>query len=75
MKFKAIIEVEYENTMKLLIDLKFMMQSNIMFKRSKRFINRKFLDEILNKYVKIAGLNDKKRVKAKFEIILLLGRK
>lgn len=68
-----IIDVEYENPMNLLRDLKFMNLGNIMLKRSKKFANRKFLDEILKNYAKIAEINGK--IKARFEIIIVIGKK
>ena len=48
-----VIEVEYKNPLKLLEDIKFMGQGNILLKKDKKFANRKFLDEILKNYVKI----------------------
>lgn len=73
-----VIEVEYESAAKLLQDLKLMAQGNIMLKRSKKMANRKFLDEILKNYVKIAGLKEyegDKRVLARFEVVIAVGRK
>ena len=68
------VDVEYDNTLKLLQDIKFMGQGNILLKRDKKFINRKFLDEILKNYVRIAGLQGAK-VKAHFEIVIMIGNK
>ncbi len=69
-----IIDVEYENAQKLLQDIKFMAQGNILLKRDKKFINRKFFDEILKNYAIISGLGSKK-VKARFEIVIMIGWK
>jgi NADH dehydrogenase [ubiquinone] 1 alpha subcomplex assembly factor 5 len=69
-----IIEVEYENVAKLLQDIKFMAQGNILLKRDKKFINRKFFDEILKNYAIINSLGEKK-VKARFEIVVMVGWK
>jgi SAM-dependent methyltransferase len=68
-----IIEVEYENTQKLLHDLKFMMLGNILCKKSKIFTNRKFFDEIYKNYVKIEGLGQGNQVKARFEVVIMAG--
>lgn len=70
-----IIEVEYKNTLKLLHDLKYMMQGNIMLKRSKKFIHQKFIDEILKNYAKMFDSNNENKVKAQFEIIIMIAQK
>ncbi len=69
-----IIEVEYENAKKLLSDVKNMAQGNILLKRSRKFATRKFLDEILNNYAKIAAIEGG-LVKARFEIVTMIGWK
>lgn len=70
----AKIEVEYESPEKLLKDLKFMGQGNIMTKRSRRFFTKKFLNKILENYRKLYATNDG-GVKAGFEIITITGWK
>ncbi len=69
-----IVEVEYENPMKLLSDLKNMGQGNILLMRTKKFATRKFLDEILKNYAKIEG-SQAGFVKVKFEIVMMIGWK
>lgn len=68
------VEVEYENVIKLLQDLKNMGQSNVLLTRSRKFSTRKFLDEILKNYVKIAGIEGG-FVKARYEIVTMIGWK
>jgi NADH dehydrogenase [ubiquinone] 1 alpha subcomplex assembly factor 5 len=68
------IEVEYETPMKLLRDLKFMGQGNILTARSKRFFTRGFLNDILQKYQDIYGNSDGS-VRATFEIVTIAGWK
>ena len=62
------ISVEYENPIKLLVDLKNMGQGNILNLRSRKFATRGFIDEILKKYPRIAGQN---AISAQFEIIII----
>jgi len=69
-----IVEVEYEDLRKFLRDLKFMGQGNIMTLRSRKFAVRKFLDEILNNYAKISGLQGK-GARVRFEIVVMIGWK
>ncbi len=66
------IEVEYENPLKLLKDLKFMGQGNIMNQRSRRFFSKRFLNKILENYQKLYGNSDGS-IKATFEIITITG--
>ncbi len=70
----AKIEVNYSDPMKLLKDLKFMGQSNILTKRSRRFFTKKFLAKILENYRKLYGSPDG-TVLATFEIITVTGWK
>lgn len=44
------IKVDYENPLKLLRDLKFSGQGNIMNQRSRKFFSKKFLQKLLEKY-------------------------
>ena len=70
----AKIEVNYSDPMKLLKDLKFMGQSNILTKRSRRFFTKKFLAKILENYRKLYGTADG-AVLATFEIVTITGWK
>lgn len=70
----AKVEVNYSDPMKLLKDLKFMGQSNILTKRSRRFFTKKFLAKILENYRKLYGTSDG-TVSATFEIITITGWK
>lgn len=63
------VKVNYENIVNLLKDLKFMGQGNIINLRSRRFMTKIFLDEIIKNYQeKFGGA-------ATFEIITVIGRK
>lgn len=66
------IEVEYSGPRKLLDDLKFMGQGNILLTRSRRFFTKKFLEKILTTYRKFYGTPGG-GVKATFEIITIVG--
>ncbi len=68
------VEVEYENPLKLLKDLKMMGQGNIMLKRSRKFFTRGFLQQVLQQYHDSYQTNDGK-VAATFEIITIIGSK
>lgn len=68
------IEVEYEEPLKLLHDIKNMGQSNILIKRSKRFFTRGFLSKILENYQKLYS-NENGEIKATFEIVTITGWK
>ena len=70
----AKIEVEYENPQKFLKDLKFMGQGNILTKRSRRFMTKKFLNKILENYNKLYKTADG-GVIAGFEVITVTGWK
>lgn len=67
------IEVSYGDAMSLMRDLKFMGQGNVLLKRDKKWLNRKFFDAILNNYAKIMGCEG--GVRAVFEVVLVVGRK
>ncbi len=64
------IEVEYENPLNLLKDLKNMGQGNILNKRSRRFMTKSFLAKIAENYQKIYP----EKI-ATFEIITVTGWK
>lgn len=70
----AKVEVSYSDPLKLLKDLKFMGQSNVLIKRSRRFFTKKFLAKILENYQKLYGTPDG-AVSATFEIITVTGWK
>jgi NADH dehydrogenase [ubiquinone] 1 alpha subcomplex assembly factor 5 len=70
----AKVEVSYSDPMKLLKDLKFMGQGNILTKRSRRFFTKKFLARILENYRKLYGAAEG-MVTATFEIITITGWK
>src|SRR3989338_7138090 len=64
------IKVEYSNPQKLLNDLKFMGQGNILTKRSRRFFTKNFLQKIFQNYQKFYGNADGK-ISATFELITI----
>jgi hypothetical protein len=66
----AKIEVEYSEPLKLLKDLKNMGQSNILTKRSRRFMTKNFLNKIRKNYQKIYPQGV-----ATFEVVTLTGWK
>ncbi len=68
------IDVTYERSMNILRDLKYMGQGNILNLKSRKFATAKFLDEILNKYAKIAD-NDDSGVNVRYEVIIVIGWK
>ena len=68
------IAVEYEEPMKLLYDLKFMGQGNILKQRQRRFFSRKFLNKILENYQNLYK-NFDNSVNATFEIVTITGWK
>lgn len=68
------IEIEYQNPLNLLKDLKKMGQGNIMNKRSRRFFTKGFLREVL-KYYHENFANENGSVKATFEIVTIVGFK
>lgn len=68
------VDVEYENPLKLLKDLKMMGQGNIMFKRSRKFFSKGFLQKVLQEYKNNYQTSDG-AVKATFEIITIIGTK
>lgn len=70
------IVIEYSSPLKLLNDIKKTSSSNLMFKRSKRFFSKRFLNKILEIYCQKFSLeNDEKAssVKATFEIVCVSG--
>tara|TARA_A100001015_G_C15039324_1_gene738503 strand:+ start:1587 stop:2363 length:777 start_codon:yes stop_codon:yes gene_type:complete len=69
-----VVNTEYSNPKKILTDIKLMGQGNILLKRSKKFVNKKFLDEIYNKYAKISKISDNS-FNVKYEIIIVSGWK
>lgn len=68
------IEVEYQEPINLLKDLKFTSQGNIMTKRSRRFFTKKFLQKILENYRELYTAPDG-GVKATYEIVTVTGWK
>ena len=68
------IDVAYEKPMNIFKDLKFMGQGNIMNLRAKSMVTKKFLDEILKIYAKIAK-NEDSSLNVKYEIVTLIGWK
>lgn len=68
------IAVEYEEPLKLLYDLKFMGQGNILNNRSKRFFSRRFLNKILENYKNLYKNSDGS-VNTTFEIVTIVGWK
>ncbi len=68
------ITIEYQNPLNLLYDLKAMGQGNFLVKRSKKFITKKFLDELKETYVRLYGTNDGK-VAASFDVVTIMGIK
>lgn len=68
------IEVEYSEPKKLLNDLKFTSQGNIMTKRSRRFFTKKFLKNILETYSELYAAPDG-GIRATFEIVTVTGWK
>lgn len=68
------IEVEYSDPINLLKDLKMMGQGNILAKRSRKFMTKKFLNKISENYRKMYGTADNK-VSATFEIVTITGWK
>ena len=67
------VDVGYENPLKLLKDLKMMGQGNIMFKRSRKFFTRGFLQKLLEQYQQ--NYANENGVRATFEIITITGFK
>lgn len=68
------IEVAYSTPKKLLYDLKFMGQGNILMQRQRRFFTRKFLNKILETYKNLYK-NPDNSVNATFEIVTITGWK
>ncbi|MDA0902523.1 MAG: class I SAM-dependent methyltransferase [Proteobacteria bacterium] len=68
------IEIAYDNPIKLLQDLKHMGESNILFKRSKKFASKGFLSLVENKYRDLYA-DDENRCLANFEIVTVSGWK
>lgn len=68
------IAVEYDEPLKLLYDLKFMGQGNILNNRSKRFFSRRFLNKILENYKNLYKNSDDS-INATFEIVTIVGWK
>ncbi len=68
------IEVEYQNPIDLLKDLKFMGQGNVLHKRSRRFFSKRFLNKICENYFKLYQIKNSK-ISASFEIVTILGWK
>lgn len=68
------IEVSYEDPRKLLYDLKFMGQGNILNNRQRRFFSRRFLNKILENYKNLYK-NPDNSVNATFEIVTITGWK
>jgi len=66
--------VEYDEPLKLLYDLKFMGQGNILNNRSQRFFSRRFLNKILENYKNLYKNSDGS-VNATFEIVTIVGWK
>ncbi len=66
------IELEYNDPLDLLKDLKLMVQGNIMLERSRKFATKNFLNEIVKKYRLLYGLENK-AVKASFDIVTVMG--
>jgi len=68
------IEVEYQQPMSLLKDLKFTSQGNILTKRSRRFFTKKFLQKIFENYHELYSTPDG-GIRATFEIVTVTGWK
>jgi hypothetical protein len=69
------IEIEYSNPITLLHDLKGMGQSNILHKRAKKFISKKFIEKICQKLQELYGNENKSAIKVNFEVITITGWK
>ena len=69
-----IVDVEYGSVEKILQDIKYMGQGNILQKRAKKMSNRKFFNEIYNNYAKIAT-NSNDLLNVRYEIIIISGWK
>ncbi len=68
------IAVEYDQPIKLLQDLKFMGQGNILNNRTRRFFSKRFLNKILENYKNLYRNSDNS-VNATFEIVTITGWK
>lgn len=68
------IEVAYSDPLNLFKDLKMMGQGNVLFKRSRRFFTKSFLEKISQNYRKIYG-NPAGKISATFEIVTITGWK
>ncbi len=68
------VDVNYEEPINALKDIKLMGQGNILNSRSKKFANKKFLDEILNNYAIITN-NKGSDIDIKYEIVIIMGWK
>jgi NADH dehydrogenase [ubiquinone] 1 alpha subcomplex assembly factor 5 len=68
------INISYQNPLALLNDIKFMGQANIMRGRSKKFISKRFLQEIIRRYREEFEDNQTSQVNADFEIITIIGQ-
>ncbi len=68
------VDIEYEDPLNLLKDLKMMGQGNIMNKRSRRFFTRGFLQKVLENYRRDFKI-DETYVRATFEVVTMVGWK
>jgi NADH dehydrogenase [ubiquinone] 1 alpha subcomplex assembly factor 5 len=68
------INISYQNPLALLNDIKLMGQANIMRQRSKKFISKRFLQEIIRRYQEEFGDDQTLEVNADFEIITVIGQ-
>ena len=68
------IEVDYSDPKNLLKDLKNMGQSNVLTKRSRRFMTKNFLEKIVQNYRQIYPSSDG-GICATFEVITITGWK
>ncbi len=68
------INISYKNPLDLLNDIKFMGQANIMKDRSKKFISKRFLQEIIKRYQQEFQDKETNEINADFEIITIIGQ-
>ncbi len=68
------INISYQNPLALLNDIKLMGQANIMRQRSKKFISKRFLQEIIRRYTKEFGDDQTLEINANYEIITVIGQ-
>jgi SAM-dependent methyltransferase len=66
------IKIDYENPLKLLRDLKFSGQGNVMLQRSRKFFSKKLLQKLLEKYENFYDKNTQS-YPATFSVITISG--